>query len=63
MLRAKFGWNRASGSEEEVEIVKSLQTDEQTDKQTDGRMEGRTDKKTEAGQKVIIKAHLSYHAA
>ena len=38
MLCAKFGWNWPSGSEEEDEHVKSLQTD----RQTDGRMDGQT---------------------
>ena len=35
MLCAKFGWNWPSGSGEEDENVKSLQTDRQTDGQTD----------------------------
>ena len=48
MLCAKFGWNWPSGSGEEVENRKSLQTDGQTD--------GRTD----AGRKAIRKAHLSF---
>lgn len=34
MLCAKFGWNWLSGSGEEVENVKSLQTDGQTDRRT-----------------------------
>ena len=37
MLYAKFGWNGPSGSEEEVENVKSLQTDRQMDKPMDNR--------------------------
>ena len=48
MLCAKFGWNWPSGSGEEDENVKSLQTDRQTDGQTD------------AGRQVIRKAHLSF---
>ena len=48
MLCAKFGWNWPSGSGEEDEHVKSLQTDRQTDGQTD------------AGRQVIRKAHLSF---
>ena len=36
MLCAKFGWNWPSGSGEEVENRKSLQTDRQTDRRTDG---------------------------
>ena len=43
MLCAKFGWNFPSGSWEEDENMKSLQTDRQTDD----------------GQQVIRKAHLS----
>ena len=35
MLCAKFGWNWPSGSGEEDENVKSLQTDGQTDRRTD----------------------------
>ena len=35
MLCAKFGWNWSSGSWEEDENVKSLQTDGQTDRRTD----------------------------
>ena len=35
ILCAKFGWNWPSGSEEEDENVKSLQTDKQTDGRTD----------------------------
>ena len=34
MLCAKFGWNWSSGSGEEVENRKGLQTDGQTDRQT-----------------------------
>ena len=34
MLSAKFGWNWHSGSGEEDENVKKLQTDGQTDRQT-----------------------------
>ena len=37
MLCAKFGWNWFSGSGEEDENVKSLQTDGRTDRQTDRR--------------------------
>ena len=37
MLCAKFGWNWVSGSGEEVENVKSLQTDRRTDRQTKDR--------------------------
>ena len=37
MFCAKFGWNWPSGSGEEDENVKSLQTDRQTDGQTDRR--------------------------
>ena len=48
MLCAKFGWNWPSGSGEEDENVKSLQTD------------GRTDRQTDAGRQVIRKAHLSF---
>ena len=46
MLCAKFGWNWSSGSGEEDENVKSLQTDRQTDRQTDGRTDGQTDRQT-----------------
>ena len=42
MLCAKFGWNWPSGSEEEDENVKSLQTDGQTDRQTDRRTDRQT---------------------
>ena len=35
MLCAKFGWNWPSGSGEEDENVKSLQTDRRTDRRTD----------------------------
>ena len=52
MLCAKFGWNWPSGSGEEDENVKSLQTDGQTDRQTDGQ--------TDDGRQVIRKAHLSF---
>ena len=48
MICAKVGWNWPSGSGEEDENVKSLQTDRQTD--------GRTDD----GQQVIRQAHLSF---
>ena len=48
VLCAKFGWNWPSGSGEEDENVKSLQTDRQTDRQTDD------------GRQVIRKAHLSF---
>ena len=48
MLCAKFEWDSPSGSEEEDENVKSLQTDEQTDWQTDD------------GRQVIRKSHLSF---
>ena len=44
MLCAKFGWNWPSGSGEEDENVKCLQTDRQTDD----------------GRQVIRKAHLSF---
>ena len=44
MLFAKFGWNWPSGSGEEDENVKSLQTDRQTDD----------------GRQVIRKTHLSF---
>ena len=37
VLCAKFGWNWPSGSGEEDENEKSLQTDGQTDRQTDSR--------------------------
>ena len=37
LLCAKFGWNWPSGSGEEDENVKSLQTDGQTEGRTDGR--------------------------
>ena len=47
MICAKFGWNMPSGSGEEDENVKSLQTDGRTDRQTDV-------------QQVIRKAHLSF---
>ena len=40
---AKFGWNWPSGSGEEDEIVKSLQTDRLTDRRTDKRTDGQTD--------------------
>ena len=56
ILCAMFGWNWPSGSGEEDENVKSLQTERQTDGQTDGQMDGRTDD----GQQVIRKAHLSF---
>ena len=49
---AKFGWNWTSGSGEEDENVKSLQTDRQT--------EGRTDGQTDDGRQVTRKAHLSF---
>ena len=52
MLCAKFGLNWPSGSGEEDENVKSLQTDRQTD--------GRTDGQTDDGRQVIRKAHLSF---
>ena len=52
ILCAKFGWNWPSGSGEEDENVKSLQTDRQTD--------GRTDGQTDDGRQVIRKAHLSF---
>ena len=48
MLYAKLGWNWPSGSGEEVENRKSLQTD------------GRTDGQTDDGRQVIRKAHLSF---
>ena len=56
MLCTKFGWNWPSGSGEEVENVKSLQTDRQTDRRTDRRTDGQTD----AGRQVIRKAHLTF---
>ena len=56
MLCAKFGRNWLSGSGEEDENVKSLQTD----RQTDGRTDGRTDGQTDDGRQVIRKAHLSF---
>ena len=56
MLCAKFGWNWPSGSGEEDENVKSLQTDGRTDRQTDGQ----TDRQTDDGRQVIRKAHLSF---
>lgn len=40
MFYANLSRNLSSGSEEEVENVKSLQTDGQTDEQTDRRTEG-----------------------
>ena len=52
MLCAKFGYNWPSGSGEEDENVKSLQTDERTDR--------RTDRETDDGRQVIRKAHLSF---
>ena len=52
MLCAKFGWNWPSGSGEEDDHVKSLQTDRQTDR--------RTDRQTDDGRQVIRKAHLSF---
>ena len=52
MLCAKFGWNWPSGSGEEDENVKSLQTDGRTDR--------RTDRQTDDGRQVIRKAHLSF---
>ena len=52
MLCAKFGWNWLSGSGEEDENVKSLQTDGRTDRLTD--------RQTDNGRKVIRKAHLSF---
>ena len=42
----------ASGSGEEDENVKSLQTD--------GRTDGRTDRQTDDGRQAIRKAHLSF---
>ena len=48
MICAEFGWNWPSGSGEEDENVKSLQTDRRTVRQTDD------------GRKVIRKAHLSF---
>ena len=48
ILCAKFGWNWSSGSGEEDENVKSLQTYGQTNGQTDD------------GWQVIRKAHLSF---
>ena len=48
MFCAKFDWNWPSGSGEEDENVKCLQTDRQIDGQTDD------------GKKVIRKAHLSF---
>ena len=44
----QFGWNWPSGSREEDENVKSLQTDRRTDRQTDD------------VRQVIRKAHLSF---
>ena len=52
----EFGWNWPSGSWEEVENRKSLQTDRQTDRQTDGQ----TDEQTDDGRKAIRKAHMSF---
>ena len=52
MLCVKFGWNWPSGSGEEDENVKSLQTDGQTD--------GQTDRQTDDARQVIRKAHLSF---
>ena len=52
ILCAKFGWNWPSGSGDEDENVKSLQTDGRTDVLTDGG--------TDDGQQVIRKAHLSF---
>jgi hypothetical protein len=52
MICAKFGWNWSSGSGEEVENVKSLQTDRRTDR--------RTDRQTDDGQTAIRIAHLSF---
>ena len=60
MPRAKFGWNWPSGSGEEDENVKSLQTDRQTDRRTERRKDGRTDGQTDDGRQVIRKAHLSF---
>ena len=48
MYFAKFGWNWPSGSWEQVENRKSLQTNGQTDRQTDD------------SRKAIRKAHLSF---
>ena len=48
----QFWLNKPSGSGEEDENVKSLQTDRQTD--------GRTDGQTDDGRQVIRKAHLSF---
>ena len=48
MLCTKFGWNWPSGSGEEDENVKSLQTN------------GQTDRRTDDGRQVIRKAHLSF---
>ena len=50
MLCAKFGWNWPSGSGEEDENVKSLQTDRQTDRWTDRR----TDRRTTGDQKSSL---------
>ena len=49
ILCAKFGWNWPSGSGEEDEKLKSLQTDRQTDRQPDGRTDGRTDRRRMTG--------------
>ena len=52
--------NWPTGSGEEDDNVKSLQTDRQTDRQA-GRQTGRqTDRQTDDGRQVIRKAHLSF---
>ena len=53
MLYAKFGWNWPSGSGEEDENVKSLQTDWRSDRQTDGRTD-------DDGRRAIRKAHMGF---
>ena len=52
ILCDKFGWNWPSGSGEEDENVKSLQTDRRRDRQTDRR--------TDDGRQVIRKGLLSF---
>jgi hypothetical protein len=56
MICAKSGWNWPSGSGEEVENVKSLQTDRRSDSQTVRQSDGQTDD----GQPAIRIAHLSF---
>ena len=50
MLCVKFSWNWLSGSWEEVENWKSLQTDGQTDGRTDGQTDRQTDRQMTDGR-------------